>query len=152
MIRLMFPRQNLALAQLCKTQPACARAVHATCAWRAAKARKIDGNEAIPFTSSKAASWKTQDSFGPPPRDMPWYQPISISLSLAVFLTYFMFIREENDVDLELNKSLFQRVPGLEEHQVKMAIKHGQERGLDTKDLELRLTEILHQKQMSKNS
>lgn len=62
-----------------------------------------------------------------------------------------MFIREENDVDIELNKSLFERVPGLEEQQVKMAIKHGQERGMDTTDLEMRMTEILDQKQMSKN-
>ncbi|XP_046361847.2 uncharacterized protein LOC124138962 [Haliotis rufescens] len=151
MLRLMFTRQCLAVAQLCKTQQTCTRALHATCAQRASRRHKTEGDEAIQFTGSKAASWNTQDSFGPPRRDMPWYQPISISLSLAVFLTYFMFIREENDVDIELNKSLFERVPGLEEQQVKMAIKHGQERGMDTTDLEMRMTEILDQKQMSKN-
>lgn len=41
-----------------------------------------------------------------PDSDKPWYQGPIISLSLTVFLIYFCILREENDIDLMLDKDL----------------------------------------------
>ncbi|XP_076459296.1 uncharacterized protein LOC143292677 [Babylonia areolata] len=109
-----------------------------------------DGEGPIPFSSSKAATWSMTNSVMVPKRDVPWYQPLSISFSILVFMLYFLFLREENDLDVELNYSLFERVPQLEEHQVKLALEYGRQQGKDTSELEKRLAEIRRNKQMQK--
>jgi len=106
----------------------------------------------IPFLNSKAASWSMTKAVIHPARDVPWYQPISVTLSLGAFLLYFLALREENDLDVELNYSLFERVPQLEEHQVKVAIDYNRRQGRDTLELENRLKEIQLEKQEKKKN
>ncbi|KAK7494418.1 hypothetical protein BaRGS_00014310 [Batillaria attramentaria] len=101
----------------------------------------------IRFTGSKAASWSMTNAKIAPKLDAPWYQPISVALSLGVFLFYFLFLREENDLDIELNYTLFERVPGMEENQLKVAIDYNRMYGKDTTELERRLAEIQQNKQ-----
>lgn len=86
-----------------------------------------------------------------PDRDVPWYQPLSICVSIGAFLVYFLILREENDLDIELNYTLFERVPKLEEHQLKVALDYYRHHGKDTKELEERLAEIQRIKEMQRN-
>ena len=117
-----------------------------------AKQKKMADEGPIPFSSSKAASWSMTNSVVLPERDVPWYQPVSISLSVVVFFLYFFFLREENDLDVELNYSLFERVPSLEEHQLKAALDYYRRQGKDTYELEVRLAEVQRNKQSQKTS
>lgn len=71
-----------------------------------------------------------------------WYQTYVISISLTVFLIYFCVLREENDIDLELEKNLFDRVPGLEERQLVTSYKYNMEHGLEVADIEKRMKEL----------
>lgn len=57
-------------------------------------------------------------------------------------MLYFCVFREESDIDQELDKSLFERVDGLEEKQLIVAYKYNKEHGLDLHDLEKRMREI----------
>lgn len=52
---------------------------------------------------------------------MPWYQGLVCSFSVAVFLIYFCILREENDIDLEFDKTLNDRVEGVEVTSLKVA-------------------------------
>ena len=100
----------------------------------------------VKYSTSKAGSWQTVDTFSPPPKDMPWYQPYSVILSIVAFLVYFGILREENDIDQELSKTLYERMPGLEEHQLKESIKFNTEKGKDTTALKARLAELRNEK------
>lgn len=71
-----------------------------------------------------------------------WYQPYVISLSLTVFLIYFCILREESDIDLELEKNLYDRIPGLEERQLVVSHTYNKEHGLEVADIEKRMTEL----------
>lgn len=73
---------------------------------------------------------------------MPWYQPYSVVGSVAVFLIYFCVLREESDVDLEFNKTLYDRIKGLEKHQLLQTYRYNKENGLSVEDIEKRLQEI----------
>ncbi|ESN99873.1 hypothetical protein HELRODRAFT_83777, partial [Helobdella robusta] len=73
-------------------------------------------NEPIKFSSSKAHSYSSFDTFlVKQKRSSPWYQPLIITFSVAIFLIYFGFLREENDWDEDLKLSLYDRIPGLKE-------------------------------------
>merc|ERR1711915_657539 len=63
-------------------------------------AEQEDPNEPIKFSTSRAAKWSAEDYYRPPEKDdTPWIQPPVVSLSVAVFLIYFCFLREESGVD-----------------------------------------------------
>lgn len=73
---------------------------------------------------------------------MPWYQPFSVVASVAVFLIYFCVLREENDVDQEFTKTLYDRIKGLEKEQLIQTYKFNKEHGYSVADIEKRLREI----------
>lgn len=58
-------------------------------------------DDPIQYSSSEAAKWTTQKTYGiglnknPPPAAQAW----AVSLSIAIFLVYFCILREENDID-----------------------------------------------------
>ncbi|XP_066996154.2 ubiquinol-cytochrome c reductase complex assembly factor 4 [Anabrus simplex] len=107
------------------------------------KAQEDEDNKPLKFTSSQASSWKAKHSRGAmDDDDKPWYQGLVVSLSTGVFLLYFCVLREENDVDEELGKSLYGRIEGLEENQLKLSLKYNEEHGLDTSAIKQRLREI----------
>lgn len=65
-----------------------------------------------------------------------------MSASIAIFLIYFCILREENDVDEKLSMSLYDRIDGLEEHQLEASIQYNRANGLSTLELENRLKEL----------
>ncbi|XP_041363609.1 uncharacterized protein LOC121379178 [Gigantopelta aegis] len=101
--------------------------------------------ETVPFKNTKAASWKSTNSVIPA-REVPVYQPVIIGISVMVFLVYFLILREESDIDSEFRGSLFDRVPGLEETQLKLSIEYNTKLGKDVTELEMRLAEIVGSK------
>ncbi|KAK6171092.1 hypothetical protein SNE40_019351 [Patella caerulea] len=96
----------------------------------------------IKFTSSKAATWSSVDSFGPPPKQIPDIQVYSVIFSVASLLIYFAFLREENDLDNELESTLMERFPGYEEDELQKAISVGEISKQDVSKLKARLAEI----------
>lgn len=80
------------------------------------------------------------------PEPRLWYEPYVIMTSLSVFLIYFCVLREENDIDKELGRTLYSRIEGLEEHQLKASLKYNQENGIDFTDIVNRLQEIEKEK------
>ena len=103
-----------------------------------------DDNTPLSFSKSKAASWSAKSSFGGNDNrdDTPWYQPFSISLSLGAILIWFCVLREENDIDKELGKSLYDRVDGLEKKQLELTLMHGSGKDVDRIAVQKRLDEI----------
>jgi uncharacterized protein (DUF433 family) len=51
-------------------------------------------------------------------------------------------LREENDIDGELKKSLYDRIPGLEEKQLQVALEYASEHGHNTSAIAARLEEL----------
>lgn len=73
---------------------------------------------------------------------MPWYQPYVVVGSVTVFLVYFCVLREESDVDQEFNKTLYERIKGLEKEQLLQSYKFNKENGKEVFEIEQRLKEI----------
>lgn len=99
-------------------------------------------NEPIKFFGSQAAAWRAKDTRSGGSDESLWFQPYVISASLGIFLIYFCVLREENDIDLRLEGSLYDHVTGLEEVQLTVNYRYNKEHGLDTKEQEQRLTEL----------
>jgi hypothetical protein len=57
-------------------------------------------------------------------------------------LLYFCVFREENDIDEELGKTLYDRIEGLEERQLQVALKYNSEHRQDTSAIVKRLEEL----------
>ena len=74
------------------------------------------------------------------------YTYIVVTVSLAAFMIYFFALREENDLDEALNRSLFDAMPQFEETVLVDKIKLFKIRGEDTSDLENRLKQIQDEK------
>lgn len=102
-------------------------------------------DQPIKYTTSEAAAWKAVHARGGED-DKPWYQSIVISASVGIFLLYFCYLREENDIDEELGKPLYDRVAGLEEQLLTSALKNYKERGMDTREIENRLNQLKEKK------
>ena len=96
----------------------------------------------IKFSTSGAKDHRAFDTFFPPPRNTPWYQSHVVTGSIAVFMIYFCMIREENDIDEELGKSLWQRIPPLREQSLQHEIRAGKLAGTDVSELEKELDEL----------
>nr|CAD7425681.1 unnamed protein product [Timema monikensis] len=96
----------------------------------------------VKFTTSKAATWKAVETRGGGEDDWPWFQSYVISLSVGIFLIYFCILREENDVDQDLSKSLYERISGLEEKQLFLVLDYNKEHGLPTDEIKARLIEL----------
>lgn len=99
-------------------------------------------NEPIQFFGSQAATWRARDTRSGGSDESLWYQPYVISASLAVFLVYFCYLREESDIDRRLEGNLYDHVSGLEEVQLTVNYRYNKEHGLDTKEQEQRLREL----------
>lgn len=98
--------------------------------------------EPIKFSTSRAAQRMESAVVYRENKDFPWYQPYVVTISVAVFLIYFCVFREENDIDLEFNKTLYERIDGMEKVQLIQSYKYNKEHGLATADIEKRLLEL----------
>lgn len=77
--------------------------------------KELPDDGAVKFSESKAAKWSMAKANITSRRDVPQYQLFSVVGSVSVFLIYFLYLRQPNDLDEELNVSLFEHVPGLEQ-------------------------------------
>lgn len=107
----------------------------------------INPDEPIKFFGSEAANWKAQDTRRggqgvAGDKNIPWFQPYVVMASVTVFMIYFCVLREENDVDGELGRSLYDRVDGLEEIQLKIVHKYNVENQIDNSQIETRMKEL----------
>ncbi|XP_034243444.1 uncharacterized protein LOC117646530 [Thrips palmi] len=69
----------------------------------------------VPFTSSKAANFNSEDNTVNSGRtNKPEFEHIIVKLSIFAFLVYFCILREENDWDLNMSSSLIESVPDME--------------------------------------
>ncbi|KAG5899348.1 hypothetical protein JTB14_036837 [Gonioctena quinquepunctata] len=101
----------------------------------------------IKFSTSRARTYKASTTrTGQQYEQRLWYEPYVIMASISAFLIYFCILREENDIDAELSTSLYSRIHGLEEVQLKQSLLYNERHGLDTKDIIKRLQEIEEEK------
>lgn len=64
-------------------------------------------NKPVKYTTSPANDWKASHSrIGSKAEFGPWYEPHAVSASLILFMIYFFILRDENDLDLLLEKPL----------------------------------------------
>ncbi|XP_045497274.1 uncharacterized protein LOC123695457 [Colias croceus] len=105
------------------------------------KVENVNENEPIKFSTSGAAKARIRPILATP-RNMPWYQPFSVVGSVAVFLIYFCMIREESDIDSEFEKTLYDRLKGLEKQQLLISYRFNKENGRSVAEIEQRLKEI----------
>ncbi|CAB3253880.1 unnamed protein product [Arctia plantaginis] len=103
---------------------------------------KANEHEPIKFTTSGAARKTVAPVLRKVNIDMPWYQPYSVVGSVAVLLIYFCILREESDIDLEFDKTLYQRIKGLEKEQLLQTYRFNKEHGKSVVEIELRLKEL----------
>jgi len=96
----------------------------------------------IKYSTSKASSWKAIDTHTTSNEDVPPSQPIIVTLSLMILLLYFCVLREENDIDEEMGKTLWERVPGLERKQLDVVLQYNTQVGLPISDVKKRIDEI----------
>lgn len=105
-----------------------------------------EDNGPIKYSTSKAAKWKAEVTRTGQVREAPWFEPYIVIASLSVFMIYFFILREESDIDTEFDKTLYERVTGMEEKQIEIALKYNLEHGLPTKELKERLEELRREK------
>lgn len=102
--------------------------------------------------SDAPVKFSTSDGFAPnpftprgtmsPPR--PNFEFRSIQLSVIAFLVYFCILREENDIDERIREpgNLYDVLEGLERKKLEEQLKTRTDKGLDTKAIRMRLSEL----------
>ncbi|XP_022916783.1 uncharacterized protein [Onthophagus taurus] len=103
---------------------------------------KDEDDKPIKYSMSPASKWKAEQTRSGNKNQRLWYEPYVVIASLSAMLIYFCVLREENDIDLELQKSLYARIEGLEEHQLRVLLDYNKRHGLETRDIIKRLDEI----------
>lgn len=74
----------------------------------------LELNKPLKYTTSPASDWKASHSrIGSKAEFGPWYEPHLVIFSLVGFMVYFFILREENDIDLMLEKPLSDTVKGV---------------------------------------
>jgi CCSMST1 family len=99
-------------------------------------------NDPIKFFGSQASQWQARSNRTGTPDGTLWYQPLVVVASVSAFLIYFCILREENDIDQELEVSLYERVDGLEAANLILSYRYNLENGLKTDALEKRMQEL----------
>ena len=101
-------------------------------------------NEPIRFAGSPAASLMAKQSRSGTVdyESVPWFQVYVVVGSVAIFLVYFCILREENDIDEEMGKSLYERIPGLEQTQLIISYKYNRENNIDNGAIIERMKEL----------
>jgi len=102
----------------------------------------------IQFTTSKAAEIAPWDAYSGKNVNSPPFEATIVWGSFAAMLIYFGILREENDIDQELGKSLFHRVDGLEEVQLRKYLSYARIHKLeDVEAVEKRLKEVIEERE-----
>ncbi|XP_056631234.1 uncharacterized protein LOC130441533 [Diorhabda sublineata] len=103
----------------------------------------IEDTGPIKYSTSPASKYSAKSTrTGVHSEPRLWYEPYVIITSITVFMIYFTILREENDIDEELGRSLYSRIEGLEEFQLKQSLAYNESHGEDTKEIKQRLAEL----------
>ncbi|CAH1100047.1 unnamed protein product [Psylliodes chrysocephalus] len=100
----------------------------------------------IKFSASPASKYKARSTRTGYYEPRLWYEPYVIMTSISVFLVYFMFLREENDIDEDLGRNLYSRIEGLEELQLRQSLEYNLAHGKESAAIVKRLKEIEEEK------
>lgn len=112
-----------------------------------AKEKNETFDEPVKFSSSKAKSWDPVDTFiNKNTRAMPTIQPFLVALCTMSLFVYFAFIREPNEIDDKLSRSLEESVPNVKEMTIRRQIIQYEKIGLDTRELKQALSKELEKK------
>lgn len=71
-------------------------------------------HDPIAFLNTRAGKWRPVDDDLIAHHGRPKYQDLVISASLIVFMIYFFILREENDIDRKLTRSIDQTMYDIE--------------------------------------
>merc|ERR1712179_530095 len=114
------------------------------------KEEAVENEKPITFTKSKA--FKAKPTFINPRHEesRPRFQDLSILVSLSSFMLWFFVLREENDLDVEIGRSLYDRIDGLEKANILTSIRYHDQNGLDATALRKRLEEIVAEEDRAK--
>ena len=107
----------------------------------ASPSEEEEDNAPIKYSTSKAREHSPFDTFLTR-RKGPAYQPYIVIASMTVFLVYFLMLREENDMDEELDRSLFDKIPTLKDQTILAEIHKAKAAGRDVTQLELQLKQL----------
>lgn len=97
-----------------------------------------DLDKPLPYIGSPAETYRAEETRRGPVHDWPWYQPFVISGSIAIFLTYFGILREENDID----ENLWAVSPQMELLKLRDIYIYNQKNNLPNEDIVNRLKEL----------
>jgi len=116
-------------------------------------ANKKEEKSAEPIKFTKSAAYRLNPHLSvvmnEAKDEQPIYQYPVITISMFCFMIYFFILREENDVDHNiLGASLFDHVEGLEKAQIEACIMNYEKNGLDTRDLQARLAELIEEEEL----
>lgn len=138
----MFWLENFRVISISKTS----RTLTAVRSYSTPEKPKIerDLNEPIKFVGSSAHAWISKRGRAgtvddEPPPECQMYIVLG---SVVAFMAYFFYFREENDVDLEMGKTLYERVPGLEQTQLIINYKYNRENNIDNTKIVERMREL----------
>lgn len=98
---------------------------------------KEDPNKPIEFFGTKAEFVRAT----PEAPESPTFSPYIVHFSLATFLLYFLWLREENDIDDLLKRDLYDHF-GEEASRLKKAYDYNVKNNLPTSEILNRLREI----------
>lgn len=111
------------------------------------KFKKTFVNKNNYFLKGKAKKWDSINTFiDPKTREQPSIQPLIVISSVLIFLGYFIFLREENELDQIFTQTLDESVPNVKEMTLRRQIIRFENLGLDTSDLKKSLEEELKNK------
>jgi hypothetical protein len=90
----------------------------------------------VKFSTSKAKAWDPVDTFiSARARKQPISQPFIVIGSILMFLLYFTYIREPNEMDEIFDRPLEATIPNVKEMTLKYQIAQYEQMGLDTTSL-----------------
>ncbi|OTF75907.1 hypothetical protein BLA29_007411 [Euroglyphus maynei] len=104
-----------------------------------------DDSKPIQYTTSKAFRYKAYENFREIEEEessVPSYNNLVIRLSVAIFLIYFISLREPNDIDELLSRDLFEIVPDLQIPMLEADIKRLEQQKVNVDDLKQKLNEL----------
>jgi hypothetical protein len=104
-------------------------------------------DEPVKFSTSKAKAWDPIDTFiSSKARKQPTSQPFIVIGSILIFLLYFTFIREQNELDEIFDRPLEATIPNVKEMTLKYQIAQYEQMGLDTTNLKQALEKEIKSK------
>ncbi|CAF0859548.1 unnamed protein product [Didymodactylos carnosus] len=96
---------------------------------------RVEYDKPVQFSSSAAKEWDTLDSLIPNRKNGIFNRPLLLS-ALVINLIYWGFLREENDLDVQVSRQPWEILPKMNIEYLRTAERQYAEAGLDTSTIE----------------